>query len=146
MHCRFFSVLLQLELKPDLTGITVIKKEFKNIGSSNIIGIQQFEPNSSHLLKSRTNSPHPYKNSSHFIIMFAEGPPRFFDLESESFRVEPFEFSGCSSLDFKAQSCHGLARSRHGFIFALLQNGSLDHSRPKGKVCAKMCRVQEFRA
>jgi len=55
-------------------------------------------------------------------------------LQADKFRVDNFEFSGCSGLDFRNQSCHGLADSKNGAIWTLIQNGSLDDSRPKGKV------------
>ena len=113
----FFAILLKFKISNDRTSVSVVKKEFKNLGSSNVIGIQKID-----------------ENESKFFILFKEGPPRVFDLRQEKFQVENYEFSGCPGLDFRNQSCHGLVCSKNGVLWTLVQNGSLDNSRPKGKV------------
>jgi hypothetical protein len=113
----FFAILLKLKISDDRTSVSVVRKEFKNLGSSNIVGIQKID-----------------KNETKFFVLFKEGPPRVFDLREEKFKVENYEFSGCPALDFRNQSCHGLVCSKNGFLWTLVQNGSLDNSRPKGKV------------
>ncbi len=111
----FFAIILKLKLSDDRTSVSVVKKDFKNLGSSNVIGIQKID-------------------DSKFFVLFKEGPPRLLNLLQDNFQVENYEFSGCPSLDFRNHSCHGLVCSKNGVLWTLVQNGSLDNSRPKGKV------------